>query len=118
MTVQRYNFLPIYWIPQARNISTISSDRNAVVTTQVSNGYLNGLYIRLFLPSPISAWRTQKGIFQIEVLSDTTFSIALDTTGYGPLTLYPNQIAQVIPVGEFPTFLDSTLFTTGYLVPQ
>lgn len=117
MTVQTYNFLPIHWIPQARNITTISNARKAVITTEVSNGYLPGVYVRLYIPSPIYAWRTQKGIFQIDILSETQFEIDLDTTGFGPLTLYPNQIAQVTPVGEFPTFLDSTLRTTGYLVP-
>jgi len=93
----------IPFTPQAREIEAISNSFPAVVTTTDPHGYLSLLLIRFFLPAPtyfgMPALNSQ--VYQITVLSPTTFSVPVDTSFMDSFTTVgTEQVPQVTPTAE------------------
>jgi hypothetical protein len=93
----------IPFTPQAREISTISNAFPAVVTTTDPHGYLSLLLIRFFLPPPtyFGMQSLNSQVYQITVLSPTTFSVPVDTSTLDAFTTVGSlQVPQVTPTAE------------------
>lgn len=93
----------IPFTPQARVIANITNAFPAVVTTTTNHGYQSLLLIRFFLPAPtyfgMQALNGQ--VFEITVLTPTTFSILYNTSNLGPFTTAGTfQVPQCISMAE------------------
>lgn len=92
--------------PAMRLISDITNAFPAVVTTTFANQYQTGLIVRLDLPPAVGMQQANGLTGTITVLSDTTFSIPIDTTSFDVFEIPPspgpfdNTCAQVVPIGE------------------
>jgi hypothetical protein len=93
----------IPFTPQAQVISNITNANPAVVTTTQPHGYLSLLLVRFFLPPPtyFGMPSLNSQVFQITVLSPTTFSVPVDTTNLDPFSeANTEQVPQVTPTAE------------------
>jgi len=95
---------PIYQ-PAMRIIAGITNAFPAIVTTTFDHQYITGTIVRIDIPPGFGMQQINQQTSPIQVLSDTTFSIAIDTTNYGVFSSasdYPenSQLAQVVPIGE------------------
>src|SRR5215467_4087571 len=93
----------IPFTPQAQEISNISNANPAVVTTTEPHGYLSLLLVRFFLPAPTYFGMPSLNgkVFEITVLSPTTFSVPTNTLNLDPFTLSGTlQVPQVTPTAE------------------
>ena len=95
------------WLPQANTITSISNANPAIVTTGTAHGYQAGYNLRIVFPFP---YILSFGMYEINdqigtivhVLSPTTFSISIDTSGYAAFTVGTTlQSAQTIPVSQY-----------------
>lgn len=116
MSSQQQTFLPLYWNPQQRIIQSLTQGFPTTLVTTSPHQYLNGLKVRLFLPSNQFVYASLKGIFTVTVVNSTTFTIDLDSRGYPNLVIKAHQLGQVIAVGEVAQNLDQALKTNGYNV--
>lgn len=117
---------PIYR-PAVRDILSITQANPAVVTTTFdgstpgAHGYLTGIIARIDIP--IQFGMQQLNGFQsvLTVLSPSTFSIAINTTGFdafvnpSPDPRYTTP-AQVVPIGEVAAILTQSF--VNVLTPQ
>lgn len=89
------------FVPKRRLVSGVTNAFEAVVTTTEDHGYETGLVVRLFVPSSYGMAIYEQG--KINVLSDTSFSVTIDTTNlevFSAPTFPPTGFtsAQVIPI--------------------
>jgi len=96
--------------PAMRIIAGITNASPAVVTTSFDHNYITGLIVRLYIPLGYGISQLDKYEGPITVLSDTTFSLDVDSTEFDTYTTpsaFPldRQYAQVVPTGE----INSTL---------
>jgi len=115
------------FMPAVRDILSITQANPAVVTTTFdgtnpgSHGYLTGVIARIDIP--IQFGMQQLSGFQgvLTVLSPSTFSIAVNTTGFDPFVnpspdpRYTTP-AQVVPIGEETAILTQSF--VNVLTPQ
>jgi len=98
-------------IPAVRDIIAITQSNPAVITTSFDHGYSSQWIVRILVPQGFGMTILDKQQFVITVLSPTTFSIPIDSSGfdafvippgYGPTPLSPRYgtPAQVVPIGE------------------
>ncbi len=96
---------PIYQ-PAMRLIASITRAFPAVVTTTFAHQYYNGTIVRLDIPPADGMQQADQYVGAISVTSDTTFTIALDTTNFDAFAIpgmpspATNICAQVVPIGE------------------
>lgn len=103
--------------PAVRNIAAITRSFPAIVTTTFAHGYGPGMIVRFFIP-PDFGMRQMNGLSgTLLAVSDTTFSIDIDTIPFDAFVIPPDQptmnpeitaqaqYAQVVPVGEVNTTL-------------
>ncbi len=107
---------PVYQ-PDICSIWNITNSEVCVITTTQdgsgpqAHGYLSGLIVRLIVPQYWGMTQVNQLEGIITVLSDTTFSMDIDTSLFDPFVIPsvdPNrfyQVAQVIPIGEVNTQL-------------
>jgi hypothetical protein len=99
--------------PAMRIITAIANSNPAVVTTSFAHQYNTGVIIRLDLPYAVGMQQANGLFAPIVVLSNTTFSIAIDTTLFDsfsiPIDPPPsvNTCAMAVPIGESNEFLNS-----------
>lgn len=67
-----------------RVISSITKENSAVVTTTTNHQYITGMIMRLNIPKGFGMQEANQKQGEIIVLSDTTFSIDIDTTYMDP----------------------------------
>jgi hypothetical protein len=94
------------WLPPANTITAITRANPAVVTTGTAHGYQTGFNIRIVLPFPYALsfgmYQINEEVGTIVVLSPTSFSISIDTTGYAAFTVGTTlQSAQTIPISQY-----------------
>lgn len=90
-----------YFVPSRQYIQSISNSNPAVITTTADHGYSAGLYVRLFMPAAAGMEGLDNKQFLITILSDTTFSIPVDSTNLGSFDpTLSSQASQVIPIAE------------------
>ena len=88
-----------------RIISSITNAENALVTTTFNHQYVTGMIVRLNIPQGYGMLEVNQKQGTITVISDTTFTIDIDTTYFNQFTTpstFPDnsQYPQVVPVGE------------------
>lgn len=90
--------------PRQRVIANITQASPAVVTTLVDHGFSTGQKVRMVVPSNGSMTELNDVIVTVTVIDAATFSIGIDTTGYGAFNYplpgeMPETFSQVVPVG-------------------
>ena len=104
-----YNY-PVYQ-PAMREVTAITNDFPALVTTSFAHNYVSGMYVRLYVPDSYGMVQANQLLGLITVTSSTQFTISIDTRNFDPFVVPPNrvypegpsaqvQFAQVVPVGE------------------
>lgn len=87
--------------PRAHLIADVSIDEFAVVTTTVDHGYIDDMYVRIYVP-PIYGMNIPYTQTMISVLSPTQFLTFLDTRAQQPFVApggsVPFTPAQVVPI--------------------
>jgi hypothetical protein len=90
--------------PAMRIITAITNGFPAIVTTSFDHNYLTGLVVRLDIPSNYGMVQANQQFGPITVLSDTTFSIPIDTTYFDafvvPSPVVISTLAQAVPIAE------------------
>ena len=97
------------WAPINKTITSITQAANGVVTTSQSHGFFTGAFVRIVLPGNFGMYQINGQVFQITVLSPTTFSLNSNTSTYDAFnaSLTTSQAPQVVPVGEIALSLAS-----------
>lgn len=91
-------------VPKINFVTAITQSNPAIVTTATPHGYTGQMFVRIVFPHTFGPVFGMPQIDEqsagITVLSDTTFSIAIDTRNYDPFTLVTNpQMPQCVPIG-------------------
>jgi hypothetical protein len=73
-----------------RVISSITNANPAVVTTTTNHQYITGMIVRLNIPKGFGLEQANQKYGQITVLTDTTYSIDIDTTLMDPFLSWIN----------------------------
>ena len=95
---------PVFW-PIRRLITDITNATQAVVTTASNHEYVDGMYIRLYVPSYYGMEWADGLAGYITVLTPTTFSIDIDTTNFAAYAIPAGgadpyaRTTEAIPVG-------------------
>jgi len=113
------------WYPKKRVIANITQASPAVVTTLVDHAYTTGQLVRMSIPSTNGMVELDGQLVTVTNINASTFSIAVDTTGYTafnfPLpAISPYTPAQVLPVGEtanvtYANTLDDAMLNTAFI---
>lgn len=102
------------FFPSTVGISAITQANPCVVTTSANHGLTTGQIVRTIVPQNYGMFQLNNGLFQVTVLSPTTFSLQtsqippavnVNSTQFIAFTTpsKPAATAQVIPVGSGPT---------------
>jgi hypothetical protein len=86
-----------------RVISSITNAPQAVVTTTIPHQYITGALVRFNITAYHGMPQLNQQVGEVTVLTDTTFSVNIDTTSYQPFslpTMSKYTCSQVIPIGE------------------
>lgn len=88
-----------------RVVTDITNATNAVVTTSVDHNYMTGLIVRLYVPRYYGMKQANRKKGTINVLSNDTFSIEIDTQNFDPFVIpaasqYYWKTALVVPIGN------------------
>ena len=125
MSPQLPNLTPILgfttsvWLPTAQEISNISQANPCVVTTTNNHNFQEGIYVRIFLPSPNFGMQPlNQQIFPATILSPTTFSIPVDTRTFNPFVSVSGQSAQALPSGEGSLTLENAITNITTVPPH
>lgn len=91
--------------PAMRIVTDITNAFPAVITTSFAHQYETGIIVRLNIPDGFGMTQANHKYAPITVLSDTTFSMPLDTTKFDPFVVpssFPDnrQNAQCTAIGE------------------
>ena len=89
--------------PAMRTIAGISQSGPMVITTDLPHFYLDGLTVRLIVPSVFGMWQANDLQGEIVVIDATNFSMSFDSTGFSAFVIPAGNIrinAQVVPFAE------------------
>lgn len=114
-------------IPAIRDIISITRSNIAVITTSFAHGYESLWYIRLIIPQGFGMTILNKKKFLIQVISQTQFTIPIDSSDFDPFVIPPYGVyplsprygtpAQAVPIGEYATVLSGS-FRNKFERPQ
>ena len=106
--------------PNGSVILNITNANPGVVTTNTPNGYKQGLYVRLLIPTNLGMQQVNNQVYLITVLTAQSFSINVDTTNYDLFNIAgpTQQVAQVIPVGEVALTLINAVVNNDNIIPE
>jgi hypothetical protein len=90
------------FVPKHRYITKITQAAQAVVTTSTAHGYVTGQYVRVNVDASFGMYQINGQLLKATVLSDTTFSLAVDSTLFSPFAFpvsaaFPFQFPTVTP---------------------
>ena len=91
--------------PAMRVINAITNSDPAVITTSFPHQYTTGMVVRLNIPQGYGMLQADQLYGPITVLSDTTFSMPINSTDYDIFSVpiafpFSSQYAQVTVIGE------------------
>jgi hypothetical protein len=100
------------YMPAMREITAITLEENALVTTSFDNGYLDGAIVRIDVPQEYGMQQINHLTGTIAIVSPTSFHINIDTRTFDAFIapVLPLQVAQVVPVGEIAQLYDSATY--------
>lgn len=108
-----------FFVPNRQTVSNITRANPGVVTTTQDHGYQNGLFVRFYFPKNFGMTQVNGNIYEITVLSPTTFAIDVNTTDFDAFAvLSTSQSPQVIPVGEVANTLSEALINNQNILPE
>ena len=108
-----------FFVPSRQQISAITNANPAVVTTTQAHGYLTGLFVRFYFPINFGMMQVNGNVYQITVLSPTTFAINADSTNFDVFAITSAvQVPEVIPVGEVTQILTMAVDNNNNIVPE
>lgn len=109
MAILAYPF-PVYQ-PAMRIVTGITNGFPCVVTTSFNHQYLTGTIIRIDIPRFFGMQQINQQFGPIEVLSDTTFSMPINTTYFDAFSvpMGNEQYAQSVPIGEITEILTAAV---------
>jgi len=98
--------------PAMRVISAITNADPAAVTTTFDHDYLSGTIVRFVIPIGYGMYQLDDLYARINVTGTDTFTVAINTNSFDTFTIpvtFPQsyQHAQVIPIGEINSMLES-----------
>lgn len=108
-----------YFVPNRQQVSAITNANPAVVTTTQNHGYLSGLFVRFYFPINFGMTQVNGNVYEITVLSPTTFSIPVDSRNFdvfGGSTA--KQVPEVIPVAEDDFSLAQATVNNQNIIPE
>ena len=93
--------------PAMRIITNITNSNPVVITTSFDNQFVTGLIIRLYVPQGYGITKLNHVEAPILVLTNTTFSMPIDTINMAPYITPPaaEQFPQAVPTGEINSIL-------------
>ena len=99
------------YMPAMREITAITLEESALITTSFDNGYLDGAIVRIDVPLEYGMQQINHQTGTITIVSPTSFRINIDTRNFDAfiVPIIQQQIAQVVPVGEIAQLYDSAL---------
>lgn len=104
-----YKF-PVYQ-PAMRVIAAISNSFPVTITTTFNHQYVNGLIVRIDVPTGLGMQQLNQQFGPITVTGNTTFTIPIDTTNYDvfmvPVANSGYQDAQSVPIGEVASMISA-----------
>lgn len=108
-----------YFIPNRQQVSDITRANPGVVTTTQDHGYETGLFVRFYFPIDFGMMQVNGNIYEIVVLTPTTFSINADTTNFDAFAiLSTSQVPEVIPVAENANKLSEAVVNNRNIIPE
>lgn len=108
-----------FFLPNRQTIAAITRANPGVVTTTQSHGYSTGLFVRLVLPADFGMQQVDNQIYEITVLSPTTFAINQNTTTFDAFVISTTiQTPQVIPVGSDALSVLEPVVNSGDIIPE
>ena len=108
-----------YFVPNRQTVSDITRANPGVVTTTQNHGYQSGLFVRFYFPVNFGMTQVNGNVYQITVLSPTTFAIDADTRNFDSYAvLSSSQTPQVIPVGEVANSLLQAVENNENIIPE
>jgi hypothetical protein len=108
-----------FFVPNRQTVSNISRTNPGVVTTTQNHGYDSGLFVRFYFPKNFGMTQVNGNVYEITVLSPTTFAINVDTTNFDSFAISStSQTPQVIPVGNFSTRLIEPTENNENIIPE
>lgn len=108
-----------FFVPNRQEVSAITQANPGVVTTTQAHGYNDGLLVRFFFPLDVGMNQLDEKVVTIDVLSDTEFSIGIDTSNFDAFSPVGTvQLPQVIPVAEESNSLSQATRNNHNIVPE
>jgi hypothetical protein len=108
-----------FFVPNRQQISAITRANPGVVTTTQAHGYATGLFVRFYFPINFGMMQVNGNVYQITVLSPTTFAIDADTTNFDTFAITSTvQVPEVIPVGEVSNILSMAVDNNNNIIPE
>ena len=108
-----------FFVPSRQQVSAITNANPAVVTTTQNHGYATGLFVRFYFPINFGMMQINGNVYEIEVLSPTTFAINADSTNFDVFSISSTvQVPEVIPVGEVTNILSMAVDNSNTIIPE
>ena len=103
-------FPPVFK-PTISIITAITNANPAVVTTLNDHSYIDGIIVRLDIPTGFGMVQANQLFGPIVVLSPTTFAVQIDTTSFDTFSvpMSPEQQAQAVPFAEINEILTAAV---------
>ena len=99
----------VEFFPQVREISSITQANPAVVTTSEPHEYNEGLYVRITIPYERSMPQINGQVYLATILTESTFSVPVDSRPFDPFITNSLQSAQSVPVAEINSTFQNAL---------
>lgn len=107
------------FVPNRQQVSAITNANPAVVTTTQNHGYLTGLFVRFYFPVNFGMNQLNGNVYEIAVLSPTTFALNVDSTNFDVFSnTSTTQVPEVIPVGEEADSLKQAVKNNQNIIPE
>ena len=99
------------YMPAMRVITAITQEEKALITTSFPHGYDDASLVRIYIPDGFGMPQINLQTGYIAILNAISFYITIDTRTYDAFivpALY-DQVAQVVPIGEFASTFENAL---------
>ncbi len=100
--------VPTNFVPAVANITAITQGKlTTLITTATVNGFMPGLYVKIYIPYPNSMPEITGKSYPITIISNNSFTIPVNSINFTPFALSATQQAQAVPTGESDTLVNA-----------